>query len=91
MSSDFFRDKQGNSLFDMTKANQDRTAAMALAQMQYPESRQLSPTIAEAVAVEREACSKIAEDQDSTIYDTLGHTEEYPTAIAAAIRARGKE
>ena len=47
--------------------------------------------IAKAVAAERESCAKIAEDEDSTIYDVIGHPEEYPRYIGLAIRARGKE
>jgi hypothetical protein len=44
--------------------------------------------IAEAVKAEREACAKIADDDDSAIYNQIGHTEEYPRYIAEAIRAR---
>jgi hypothetical protein len=45
--------------------------------------------IDEAVAAEREACAKVAEDMDAMTLALLNVTRQ-PIAIAAAIRARGQ-
>ncbi len=51
------------------------------------EMRWIEERIADAIATEREACAKVAEDKGAMVQALLNVTSQ-PIAIAAAIRAR---